>query len=164
MALRPIPNKFERGKRKTRDTVKQILLLLIIQREGPIGRYRLKTLLEMVEREGVVRSMLEEYQATNIITSSRQGATLTPHGHDYLQQLLQHYRILDIQQLTIPLMSINPSTLGIHLQDCADQIVSAMDIRDIAECLRCSTSNIKTQICRSLRKLRKTLVPLWGKQ
>ena len=39
-----------------------------------------------------------------------------------------------------------------------------MDIRDIAECLRCSTSNIKTQIFRSLRKLRKTLDPIWGKQ
>jgi predicted transcriptional regulator len=128
----PTPNKSERGKRKTRDTIKQILLLLIIQREGPIGRYRLKTLLEMADREGVVRAMLEEYQAANIITSSRQGAALTPQGHNYLQQLLRQYRILNIQQLTIPLMSTNPSTLGVHLQDCADQIGSAMDVRDIA--------------------------------
>ena len=132
MALRPTPSKSERGKRKTRDTVKQILLLLIIQREGPIGRYRLKTLLGMVEREGVVRSMLEEYQATNIITSSRRGAALTPHGHGYLQQLLRDYRILNIQQLTIPLMSTHPSTLGVHLQDCANRIASAMNVRDIA--------------------------------
>lgn len=39
-----------------------------------------------------------------------------------------------------------------------------MDVREIAECLRCSTSNVKTQIFRSLRKLRKILVPIWGKQ
>ena len=39
-----------------------------------------------------------------------------------------------------------------------------MDIRDIAECLRCSPSNVKTQLFRSLRKLRKILVPIWGKQ
>jgi len=65
----PTPNKSEQGKRKTRDTIKQTLLLLIIQREGPIGRYRLKTLLEMADREGVVRAMLEEYQAANIIMS-----------------------------------------------------------------------------------------------
>jgi RNA polymerase sigma-70 factor (ECF subfamily) len=38
-----------------------------------------------------------------------------------------------------------------------------MDIKDIAECLRCSTSNVKTQIFRSLKKLRKTLEPVWGK-
>ena len=38
-----------------------------------------------------------------------------------------------------------------------------MDIRDIAECLRCSSSNVKTQIFRSLQKLRKTLEPIWGK-
>jgi predicted transcriptional regulator len=112
--------------------VKQILLLLIIQREGPIGRYRLKTLMEMTLHEGIVRHMLEEYQAANIISSSRRGAALTPHGHEYTQQLLRHYRIRDLQKLTIPLMSTNLSTLGVHLQDCADQITSAMDIRDIA--------------------------------
>jgi RNA polymerase sigma-70 factor (ECF subfamily) len=39
-----------------------------------------------------------------------------------------------------------------------------MDVRDIAECLQCSSSNIKTQLFRSLRKLRKILVPIWGKQ
>ncbi len=38
-----------------------------------------------------------------------------------------------------------------------------LDIREIAQCLRCSTSNIKTQIFRLLRKLRKTLEPIWGK-
>ena len=54
----PTPRKSDRGKRKTRDTIKQILLLLIIQREGPIGRYRLKSLLEMPLHEGIVRHML----------------------------------------------------------------------------------------------------------
>lgn len=38
-----------------------------------------------------------------------------------------------------------------------------LEIREIAQCLRCSKSNIKTQIFRSLRKLRKTLGPVWGK-
>jgi RNA polymerase sigma-70 factor (ECF subfamily) len=36
-----------------------------------------------------------------------------------------------------------------------------MDIKDIAADLQCSQSNIKTQIFRSLRKLRKTLEPIW---
>lgn len=36
-----------------------------------------------------------------------------------------------------------------------------MDIKDIAADLQCSQSNIKTQIFRSLRKLRKTLESIW---
>jgi RNA polymerase sigma-70 factor (ECF subfamily) len=38
-----------------------------------------------------------------------------------------------------------------------------LEIREIAQSLRCSRSNVKTQIFRSLRKLRKTLGPVWGK-
>ncbi len=36
-----------------------------------------------------------------------------------------------------------------------------MDIKDIAQTLRCSQSNVKTQISRALKKLRKTLEPIW---
>ena len=38
-----------------------------------------------------------------------------------------------------------------------------MDIKDIAESLRCSQSNVKTHIFRALRKLRKIMGPIWGK-
>ncbi|MBN1270920.1 MAG: sigma-70 family RNA polymerase sigma factor [Candidatus Aminicenantes bacterium] len=38
-----------------------------------------------------------------------------------------------------------------------------MDIKDIAQTLRCSQSNVKTQIFRAQRKLRKILEPVWGK-
>jgi RNA polymerase sigma-70 factor (ECF subfamily) len=38
-----------------------------------------------------------------------------------------------------------------------------MDIKDIAGCLDCSESNVKTQIFRSLKRLRKTLEPVWRK-
>jgi len=36
-----------------------------------------------------------------------------------------------------------------------------MDIKNIAQTLRCSQSNVKTQISRALKKLRKTLEPIW---
>lgn len=36
-------------------------------------------------------------------------------------------------------------------------------IKDIADNLQCSQSNVKTQISRAQRKLRKTLKPIWGK-
>lgn len=38
-----------------------------------------------------------------------------------------------------------------------------MDIKDIAESLQCSQSNVKTHIFRALRKLRKIMGPIWGK-
>lgn len=128
----PILTKHERGKRKTRSDVKRLLLLLLIQREGPIGRYRLKTLLGMAMHEGIVRHMLEEYQVQSYLTSTRQGASLTPRGQDHLQTLLRQYRIRDIQKIAIPLMSAYPITIGVHLDNCADRITSAMDLRDKA--------------------------------
>lgn len=36
-----------------------------------------------------------------------------------------------------------------------------MDIKNIAQTLRCSQSNVKTQISRALKTLRKTLEPIW---
>lgn len=38
-----------------------------------------------------------------------------------------------------------------------------LDIKDIAQTLRCSQSNVKTQIFRAQKKLRKILEPVWGK-
>jgi len=38
-----------------------------------------------------------------------------------------------------------------------------MDVKDIAGCLGCSESSVKTQLSRALDKLRKTLEPEWGK-
>lgn len=37
-----------------------------------------------------------------------------------------------------------------------------MEVREIAEDLKCSQSNVKTQISRALEKLRKILKPVWG--
>lgn len=132
MAPQPMQADCEQEKRKTRSNIKQILLLLIIQREEPIGRYRLKTLLGMTMHEGIVRHMLEEYQAQGVITSSRHGATLTPQGHEYLHTFLRQYRIRDIQKMTIPFMSTQPTAIGVQLEDCADHVTSAMNLRDIA--------------------------------
>ncbi|MBD3413087.1 MAG: sigma-70 family RNA polymerase sigma factor [Candidatus Aminicenantes bacterium] len=38
-----------------------------------------------------------------------------------------------------------------------------MDIKNIAQTLQCSQSNVKTHISRALKKLRKTLEPIWRK-
>ena len=38
------------------------------------------------------------------------------------------------------------------------------DIKEIAEVMNCSESTIKTQLSRSLQKLKKQLLPLWEEQ
>jgi RNA polymerase sigma factor (sigma-70 family) len=95
----------------------------------------------------------------------------------------QHHRHLSIEDLSVDLVSSNPTPaqsveikqIGTKIQESLkclslrQRIIfdmrfnQQMDIRDIAECLKCSTSTIKTQIFRSLQKLRKTLEPIWGK-
>lgn len=94
-----------------------------------------------------------------------------------------HSRHLSIEELAIDPVSSNPTPehtvevkqAGAKIQESLELLSprqrmifdmrfnQQMDIRDIAESLRCSTSNVKTQIFRSLRKLRKTLEPIWGK-
>ena len=99
------------------------------------------------------------------------------------QKRKRHNRHLSIDDLAIEPVSSNPTPeqtvevkqAGIKIQESLkclsprQRIIfdmrfnQHMDIRDIAESLRCSSSNVKTQIFRSMRKLRKTLEPIWGK-
>ena len=99
------------------------------------------------------------------------------------QKRKRHDKHLSINDLTVDPASSNPTPdqtvearqAGIKIQESLQFLSSRqriifdmrfnqhMDIRDSAESLRCSSSNVKTQIFRSLRKLRKTLEPIWGK-
>jgi len=103
----------------------------------------------------------------------------------FRQQKSKHrHKHFSLHSLIKEPMSSNPSPshiveekeAGKKIQECL-QILSPrqriifemrfnqhMDIRDIAECLRCSTSNVKTQVFRSLQKLRKILEPIWREQ
>ena len=96
----------------------------------------------------------------------------------------QHDKHLSISDLSVEPVSSNPlpdqiaegKQMGKIIQDSLQSLSPRqriifdmrfsqhMDVRDIAECLRCSQSNVKTQLFRSLRKLRKVLVPIWRKQ
>ena len=69
-----------KGKRKSRSDVKELLMLLILDREGPIGRYRLKKFLGLSKHEGLVRQMLKELKIRGYILANKSGSVLTEIG------------------------------------------------------------------------------------
>lgn len=82
-----------RGSKKKRSDVKELLMLWILKRKSPIGRYRLKYMLGLSEHEGVVRQMLEEFQKQGYVSASRSGCVLTDRGKSFLENRLRSYYI-----------------------------------------------------------------------
>ena len=133
--LSPEPNprrKRNRGKRKKRSEIKELLMLQILNREGPIGRYRLKDIIGLSEHEGVVRQMLANLQKQGNISAGRSGCTLTKKGKTLLEKRLKANHIMDIKTFDSPILRAGPVSIGVHLQNMADKIGSAMEIRDVA--------------------------------
>jgi hypothetical protein len=119
------------GKRKQRSEIKLILLLLIIQREGLIGRYRLKSMLNLSHREGLVRLMLTDLKQQGYLKSSKSGSELTKMGRGYIETLFKKYDIIDIQELNLHLFGIDANSFVIHLQNHSIP-KPVVELRDIA--------------------------------
>lgn len=127
----PMP-RGNRGKRKKRSEIKELLMLLILDREGPVGRYRLKDIIGLSEHEGLVKLMLADLQKQDYISASKSGCILTQNGKTLLEKRLKALHIVDIKPFDFPLLKVGPVSIGLHLQNRADKIDSAMEIRDIA--------------------------------
>ncbi|MCJ7632015.1 DUF4443 domain-containing protein [Candidatus Bathyarchaeota archaeon] len=120
------------GKGKKRSEIKELLMLLILNREGPIGRYRLKDIMGLAEHEGLVRQMLADLQKQGCISASKSGCTLTRKGKTLLDKCLEALHIAEIKPFDSPILRTETASIGLHLQNRADKIDSAMKIRDIA--------------------------------
>lgn len=127
-----IQQKKRRGKRKKRSQVKELLMLLVIDLEGTIGRYRLKDILALSEHEGIVRQMLLELKNNNYISINKSGCLLTHKGKSFLKNYLQSHNIVEIQMFDSPLLKAGDVSIGMHLHNMADKFDSAMQARDIA--------------------------------
>lgn len=125
-------NKKGKGKRKKRSGVKELLMLWILKRRSPIGRYRLKKMMGLLNHEGVVREMLTELQEQGYVLSNRSGSILTDSGKILLEKRLKAYDIVYIKVFDAPVFSDAPVSIGIHLQNRGDKIKSAMKLRDLA--------------------------------
>jgi len=117
---------------KRERTLKELLMLLLLKLEGPIGRYRLKEMMGLSEREGVVRQMLADLQKDGYVSASRPGSMLTAEGQDLLNQRLNAYNIVDIKDIDLQELKTGPTSVGIHLKGKADAIHSGIEQRDAA--------------------------------
>ena len=121
-----------RGIRKKRSEIKELLMLMILNRKGPIGRYRLKEMLNLSEHEGVIRYMLTDLQNQSYVSASKLGCALTQKGKALLEKRLRAYDIIDIKTFYTPILTTTPISMGLHIQNKADKIESAMKLRDHA--------------------------------
>jgi len=121
-----------RGARRTRPEIKELLMLLLLKFEGPIGRYSLKEMLGLSEREGVVKSMLSVLQRGGYISSGRPGSKLTVKGEKLLEQRLKAQSIVDVKCLSLQSLETGPTSFIVHLRGRAEAIISGMNERDAA--------------------------------
>ncbi len=132
--MAPPPQEARRRQHRgpSRSDIKELLLLFIVDREGPIGRYHLKGLLGLSDHEGTVRRMLTHLQRQGYLAASRSGCTLTPPGKAFLEARLTAIGVAAIKPIALHPLTVAAVTLGVHLFNKAHQIESAMRLRDLA--------------------------------
>jgi predicted transcriptional regulator len=119
------------GKHKTRIQTKHLLLLLALRKVGPVGRYRLKEILDLTEHEGIVRRMLKDLESKEHISTSKAGSKLTQAGESHLKKTLKDYSIMKIAKLDMQSLGLRNSYC-VHIRDQADKIGSVLKHRDDA--------------------------------
>ncbi len=122
----------KRGKRKRRSELKQILLLLALKMEGPVGRYRLKDVLGLPEHEGLVRMMLSELKKEGHVFVRKTGCELTEKGKEILHNLLQEHGIIKLTTVDLEPLNVGPRGAALHIKNRKAGNKSLTDVRDAA--------------------------------
>ena len=120
-----------RGRRKRRTEVKELFLLLALKEAEPIGRYRLKRILDMSEYEGTVRLMLSDLEKQGIISASKKGCKLTRKGETLLAERLGAYNISEVKRLDLRPLGLDNS-FCVHVRDRTEMIRPVAQYRDAA--------------------------------
>lgn len=103
-------NQIKRGRRRRRSELKTLLMLVILELKGPIGRYRLKEMLGLSGQEGLVRLMLTELQKEGLTKTSKIGCELTAKGKEMYRVILRKYGIVNIKEFNLDPLEIGPET------------------------------------------------------
>ena len=119
------------GKRRRRFELKLLLLMIILELEGPVGRYRLKEMLDLSEQEGVVRLMLDDLKAKGLIKTRKTGCELTKAGSDYLTNTFKEHNIVKIEETGLESMSIDSEGFIFHCRG-SPMPTSLTALRDVA--------------------------------
>jgi predicted transcriptional regulator len=112
--------------------LKELLLLIALKLEGPIGRYRLKEILDLSEHEGVVRLMLSRLQSSGWISAGKLGCSLTETGRSRLKRLMAKNGIVFVTHLNAGPLKTGLYSALVHLEGCADKAVAVVKHRDAA--------------------------------
>jgi hypothetical protein len=112
--------------------LKELLLLIALRLEGPIGRYRLKEILDLSEHEGVVRLMLSKLQLRGWISAGKLGCSLTQVGRSHLKSLMARNGIVDVTHLNADPLNTGLHSALVHLRGYADRAVAVVKHRDAA--------------------------------
>ncbi len=123
-------SKEKSGKRKQRPELKNLLLLLILNLEGEMGRYRLKNLLGLSDHEGIVKLMLNELSSEGYIEANRTGCRLTTSGEAFLQEMLRKYNITRIKNLDLNVLGLEGESFVLQINGQYPQRL--VELRDVA--------------------------------
>ena len=103
------------GKRKQRSALKDLFLLIILSLQGRTGRYSLKKMLNLSEREGLVRLMLEDLKREGCIEASKTGCGLTEKGKELTKKQLERYMIVDIKEMNLEPLGLEHECFAFHI-------------------------------------------------
>ena len=110
--------------------VKEALLLLILDREGPMGRYRLRKALDMTE--GRVRGMLTRMGREGLLEASRLGCRLTRRGREVVKSWMKEHSVVRVDEVDLAELGVGPHTVVIQIRGGARHIRTGVEQRDVA--------------------------------
>lgn len=110
--------------------LKEALLLYALRYWGPMGRGRLKEVLELPE--GIVRGLLKKAQAKGWIKAERAGCSITETGKDALDEKIRSMRITYVSRVSGECLGIGPLCYGVLMKGAATRINKGIEQRDAA--------------------------------
>ena len=110
--------------------IKEALLLLILDREGPMGRYRLQKALDMTE--GRVRGMLTRMGRKGLLEASKLGCRLTRRGREVVKTWMKEHGVVRIEEVNLTELGVGPHTVVIQIRSGARHVRTGVEERDVA--------------------------------
>ncbi len=111
--------------------LKKLLVMLLLRGQKPVGRYRLKELLDMQAHEGIVKRILADLTKQGKVKPTRSGSVLTEIGEARVNKFLQEHGIVALEQVDLRKAGIGPESSVIQIRD-RKITVPVLNLRDKA--------------------------------
>jgi len=111
-----------------RIDLKEVFLLFILKKVGPIGRYKLVDIVNLPE--GIIRGLLTKFQKNKYISSNKQGSKLTTIGEKKLTQKLEKLHIEAIRSYDGRDFKVGPLCIAVQVKRQGKKIRRGIEERD----------------------------------